>query len=137
MKKILRFTRYLLLIAIIAGFSGCEKDTLTLLTDGEWQFSNLTTTSLNEDVQALVALGKAIMTDGTISFDQDGTYIMDSPVIDAETGTYELVGSQLIFNDGTVRTASIDEITKDKLVYLETYIYLDTETYTIKYSWKR
>ncbi len=140
MKKIITISKIAVLILFIAGFSGCEKDNLNLLTDGAWNFEDFSTSSENPDIQSLVALGKAVLTDGTLEFSSDDTYIMDSPIIDAETGTWELVGtSQLIFSvtGGLVRTATIEEISKKELIYLETYTYLDTETYTIKYTWVR
>lgn len=136
MKRVTSITGALLLLTAIMLFSGCEKDNLDLLSGSKWDFNNLTTPSSNEDVQALVALGKALMTDGTLEFSSGGDYTLDSPTISSETGTWELVGNnQLIFNDGIPRTATIDEISKSKLVYIETYVYLDTETYTVKYTW--
>lgn len=136
MKRVTSITGALLLLTSIMLFSGCEKDNLDLLSGSKWDFENLTTPSSNEDVQALVALGKALMTDGTLEFSSGGDYTLDSPTISSETGTWELVGNnQLIFNDGIPRTATIDEISKSKLVYIETYVYLDTETYTVKYTW--
>ena len=138
MNKIAQLKGLLLVSLFIFLFTGCEKDNLTILTDGVWQFENFTTTSDNDDIRSLVALGKAIMTDGTLTFSDDGSYTLDSPIIDPETGSYELVGStQLIFNDGIARTASIDEISKKKLVYIETYLYLDVTTYSVKYVWVR
>jgi len=136
MKKI-QLLKYIFLVIMVTGFSGCKKDNLTLLTDGTWKFRNFTTTSDNEDIKNLVALGKAVLTDGTLTFYDDGTYELDAPVMnEPETGSWELVGStQLIFNDGFPRTASIDDLSKKELVYLETYVYLDTETYTVKYTW--
>ena len=138
MKKI-HLLKYIFLLVLVTGLTGCKKDNLTLLTDGTWKFRNLTTNSDNQDIQNLVALGKAILTDGTLVFYDDDTYVMDSPVMqDAESGTWDLVGStQLIFDDGVPRTASIDNLTKKELVYLETYVYLDQETYTIKYTWEK
>lgn len=138
MKKIIIISKIAVLILFIAGFSSCEKDNLNLLADGTWNFEDFSTSSENPDIQSLVALGKAVLTDGTLEFSSDDTYIMDSPIIDAETGTWELVGtSQLIFSvtGGLVRTATIEEISKKELIYLEIYTYLDTETYTIKYTW--
>jgi hypothetical protein len=136
MKRTVSFTGALLLLTAMLLFSGCEKDNLDLLSGSKWDFENLTTSSSNEDIQSLIALGKALMTDGTLEFSSGGDYTMDSPTINAETGTWELVGNnQLIFNDGTPRTATIDELSKKKLVYIETYVYLDSETYTVKYTW--
>ncbi|MFN2378674.1 MAG: hypothetical protein ABR519_00525 [Bacteroidales bacterium] len=136
MKRIILFPGAFLLFTAMLLFSGCEKDNLDLLSGSTWDFENLTTTSSNEDIQTLIALGKALMTDGTLEFASGGDYTLDSPTINTETGTWELVGNnQLIFNNGTPRTATIDEISKKKLVYIETYLYLDSETYTVKYTW--
>ncbi|MCD4770553.1 MAG: lipocalin family protein [Bacteroidales bacterium] len=137
MKKFVAFSKIAVLTVLIVCISGCEKDNINLLEDGTWNFEDFSTESDNSDIQSLVALGKAVLTDGTLVFSSDDSYVMDSPVIDTETGTWELVGtSQLIFtNSNGTRTATIEEISKKELIYLETYMFLDTETYTVKYTW--
>lgn len=137
MKTKFRLTRYLLLIPILAGLPGCEKDTLTLLTDGEWQFRNMITYSSILSVSTYVETRKSVMTNGTLVFNTDGSYILDSPEIDAETGSWVLRGSELILNNRTDRTTSIDDISRDQLVYHETSITLGGEPYTITYYWKK
>ena len=133
--------RIAIALILVSGLSSCKKETLELLSGTTWEFENYTTTSENPDIQTWVTLGKGILTDGTLTFSEDGSYEITSPIMEnqqiAETGTWELIGSsQLILTTGGVpRTVSIDEITKNRLVYFETYIYLDTETYTIKNVW--
>ena len=121
--------------------SGCERDPATLLSDGIWKFSNLTTTSTDEDHVSLVALFKAFMTDATLEFNADGTYILSSPLADdPSTGTWELIGDdQLILNpdDEAVSTANIETLSKDELVFIETYYDMDQDPYSVTTSWKR
>ena len=133
----MRLSRYLLLLFFFTGVSGCEKDTLTLLTEGEWQFENMITYSSITSIYEYTEAKKIVLINGTLVFNSDGTYILDSPEIDAETGTWVLRGSELILNKGTNRSVSIDEISRDKLVYHETALYLNRDPYTISYYWKR
>jgi len=141
MKKIRILSLILAVLSFSLVFNSCEKDNLTLLTEGTWQFENFTTTSDNSDIQSIIAFGKAALTDGTLDFTSDGNYTMDSPIIEAETGEYELIGNnQINFKaSGSVAAipSTIEEIKKDKLVYNQTYIYLDVESYTVTYTWVR
>jgi hypothetical protein len=119
----------------------CEKDPSTLLTDGIWTFENLTTDSQDENVQTLVALGKALLTDATMEFQADGTYIITSPLMnEPTTGTWSLIGDdQLVMDpdDELPSTGNIETLTKDQLTYMETFTDLDTDPYTISTTWVR
>lgn len=125
MKKIIKFPALLMIAALLLSLSSCEKDRLSLLTGGEWQFENITTNNEDQNIKDIVAGLKAIYTDGTLRFFSDNTYIKEFALIDDESGTWELVGStQLIFSPdaGGVMTSSIDKISKSELVYIETYV---------------
>jgi hypothetical protein len=132
----------LLFALILLGTSGCAGDPNTLLTDGVWDFEDFTTTSEDENIKSLVALGKAFLTDATMEFQDDGSYIMTSPLADdPETGTWELVGEdQLIMNpdgDAGVSTSNIDVLTRKQLSYIETFNDMSGNTYTVNTVWIR
>lgn len=132
----------LLFALILLGTSGCAGDPNTLLSDGIWDFEDFTTTSEDENIKSLVALGKAFMTDATMEFQDDGRYIITSPLSeDPETGSWELVGDdQLIINpdgDGGTSTANIDVLTKKQLSYVETFNNMSGTTYTVTTVWVR
>jgi len=140
MKKLIQFSKYIFLALVLSGLSSCEKDRLTLLTDGIWNFSNLTTGSDDAVAKAFVASYKAAHTDATLEFFDDGTYEkVFSLVIETETGDWELFGeSQLVFTIGDfIYQASIDKLKKDELVYLETYLDGEGNPYPAKFSWVR
>ena len=132
----------LLFAVIILGTSGCAGDPNTLLTGGVWNFEDFSTTSEDENIKSLVALGKAFMTDATMEFQSDGIYIMDSPLLDdPETGTWELIGEdQLIMDpdgDEPASTSNIDVLTRKQLSYLETFVDLNMKAYTVTTVWTR
>jgi len=138
MKRIIRFSTYILLSTMLLSLSSCEKDRVTLLTDGVWSFQNITTNSDDDAIKTLVAGLKAVYTDGTIQFFSDGTYVKEFPLIDDETGTWELVGeSQLVFNiDGLgISTSSIEEISKKELVYIETLVDQNQNPFNTTTTW--
>ena len=63
MKAMTRFLKAISMIAIaLLLTTACEEtaDNKTLLTDGIWNFSNMTTDSESEATQALIFLGKAL-----------------------------------------------------------------------------
>ena len=132
----------LLFAAILFATSGCAGDPNTLLTDGVWDFEDFTTTSEDEDIKSLVAFGKAFLTDATVEFQDGGTYILDSPLLEnPETGTWELIGEdQLIMNpdgDTPASTANIDVLTRKQLSYIETFSTMDGTNYSVTTVWIR
>lgn len=138
MKKAIRFSIYIIMAALLISLSSCQKDRVTLLTDGVWKFENITTDSEDEAIKTIVAGFKAAYTDGTMQFYSDGTYIKEFPLIDDETGTWELVGeTQLVFDaDGIgIQTASIDKINKKELVYLETFVDQNQNPFNTRTTW--
>ncbi len=140
MKKIIRFSAYIIIAAMMTGLSSCEKDRVTLLTDGMWTFENITTNSDDEAIKTLVAGIKAYHIDGTLEFYSDGTYVMQFPLGNDETGTWELVGdTQLVFSpdSGGVQTSSIDRISKSELVYIATFVDQNSKAFNTTLTWVR
>ena len=140
MKRTIRFSTYIIISIMLLSLSSCEKDRVTLLTDGVWKFENITTNSSDDAIKVIVAGLKAIYTDGTMEFFSDGTYIKEFPLIDDETGSWELMGeTQLVFSPdaGGVQTASIDKISKKELVYIETYLDPDQNPFNTTTTWVR
>ena len=85
---------------VMLTLTACEKDNTTLLTDGVWTFQNITTDSEDETIINLIALGKALLTDATMEFQEGGTYILTSPLIeDPSTGEWELIGDDQLILD--------------------------------------
>ena len=132
---------FALTMLVMLMLTGCETDNKNLLTDGVWTFSNLTTTSEDELITSIIALGKAVLTDATLEFQEGGTYILTSPLVEEPTtGEWSLIGEdQLILNpdDETPSTANIETLTKDKLSYMETYVDAEMNPYTVTTTWVR
>ena len=142
MKKLLSGLGIALMLMIT--MTGCsDPEASAQLTDGIWNFSNMTTDSEDETTQGLIALAKALFTDATMEFQSGGDYIQDSPLLEEpETGTWSLIGDdQLIITpDGEnsiPSTANINELTKDKLVYVVTYVDQELNPYTVTTTWTR
>ena len=132
---------FALTILVMLMLTGCETDNQNLLTDGVWTFSNLTTTSEDETIISIVAFAKAVLTDATMEFQEGGTYILSSPLVEEPTtGEWSLIGEdQLILDaDGEVpSTANMETLTKDKLSYMETYVDDEMNPYTLTTTWVR
>lgn len=140
MKRTIKYSTYIIISIVLLSFTSCEKDRVTLLTDGLWKFRNITSNSDDDAIKAIVAGLKAVYTDGTLEFFSDGTYVKEYPLIDDETGTWELLGeTQLVFSPdaGGVLTASIDEISKKELVYIETFVDQNQNPFNTTTSWGR
>ena len=112
-----------------------------MLTDGVWNFENMTSDSEDETTQSLVFLASALMTESTMEFKSDGTYLNTSPLMDAPvSGTWSLIGDdQLILTpEGEVAsTANIEVLSKSELKYIETSVDLSQNTYTLTTSWSK
>lgn len=135
-------TIYSLILVILMGMiAGCDQDQKTLLTDGTWNFENLTTDSEDENTQNLVFLAKALMTESTMEFKADGTYLNTSPLMEEPaSGSWSLIGDeQLILtpDDGLVSKPNIEVLSKTELKYVETLVDQEMNTYTIKTSWTK
>ncbi len=130
-----------MIIITLLLVTGCETDNKSLLTDGVWKFSNMTTDSEDQDIIALITLGKAILTDGTMEFKADETFILSAPLLqESQTGTWSLIGDdQLIMdNEGDLgSTANIDVLTKKELKYIETFVDTEMNRYNVTTSWSK
>jgi len=135
------FSGIVLIAILMLSLTGCETDNTTLLTDGVWKFSNMTTDSDDETIAGFIALGKALLTDATMEFQSGGDYIMDSPLLDDPvSGSWSLIGDdQLILDadDQAPSTANIETLTKDKLKYIETYVDENMDSYNVTTTWTR
>ncbi|MCD4710364.1 MAG: hypothetical protein K8R52_05915 [Bacteroidales bacterium] len=128
-------------LIVMLTLTGCETDNKTMLTDGVWNFQNMTTDSEDDNIIALVTLGKALFTDATIEFQEGGAYILTSPLVDdPSTGDWQLVGDdQLILDpdDEVPSTSNIETLIKDKLSYMETLVDAEMNSYTVTTTWVR
>ena len=122
-------------------FTSCESDNTTLLTDGVWTFQDLSTDSEDNTVVSLISLAEALLTGATMEFQEGGTYILSSPLVqDPTTGEWQLIGEDrlLLEPDGeTSSTSNIETLTKDELTYSESMVDSNMETYTVTTTWIR
>ena len=142
MKKLLLGLGIALMLMIT--MTGCsEPDASAQLTDGIWNFFNITSDSEDELIIAFIALAKELFVDATIEFQEGGDYIQDSPELEEPiTGTWSLIGDdQLIFTpdgeDGIPTTANINELSKDKLKYTFAESGLNNESVNTTITWTR
>ena len=128
-------------LIIMMAFTSCETDNKTLLTDGVWTFQSMTTDSEDNSIISLVSLGQAILTEATMEFQEGGTFILDSPLVEnPTTGEWELIGDdQLVIDpdDEVSSTSKIETLTKDKLSYTESFVNGQINTYTVTTTWTR
>jgi len=121
--------------------SACETDNATLLTDGVWTFKSMTTDSDDSSIISLVSLGQALLTEATMEFQEGGTYILDSPLVEnPTTGEWKLIGDDQLFLDPdneVSSTSKIETLTKDKLSYTETFVDGQMNTYEVTSTWTR
>lgn len=132
---------FILLIAFLFSTTSCTKDTDVLLTDGMWTFENITTNSEDENVQSLTTFAKALLTDATLTFTEDGSYVINSPLTDNPlTGSWSLTDDDtLVMNpdDQNVSTSTIDVLTNTQLEYTESFTDDDNNTYQTTTTWVR
>jgi hypothetical protein len=122
------------------ALTGCEQEPKTLLTDGVWDFENMTTDSGYQDVKTLVAQFKAAFTDATLEFQSDETYLIESPILEPIAGTWSLAGDdQLILQQEGLgaSTANIETLSKKELKYIETYADQNMNPYSVTTTWIR
>ena len=126
---------------VMLTLTSCETDNKNLLTDGVWTFKSLTTDSEDETISGLITLAEILMTGATMEFQDGGTYIMDSPLIeDPTTGDWQLIGEdQLILTpDGEIAsTSSIETLSKSELKYKETLVDEQLNSYSVTTTWSR
>jgi hypothetical protein len=100
----------------------------------------MTTDSESQDIKALILLGKALLTEGTLEFKDDGSYMISSPLIqDPQTGTWSLIGDQLLMDsDGDlISKPNIETLSKTELIYTETVPNAELQSYKVTTSWTR
>ena len=130
----------LALISVL-GFTSCETDNASLLTDGVWTFQDLSTDSEDNTIVSLISLAEALLTGATMEFQEGGTYILSSPLVqDPTTGDWQLIGEDQLILDPegeTSSTANIEALTKDKLSYTESMVDNQMNTYHVTTTWIR
>ena len=128
-------------LVVMLTLTACDKDNASLLTDGVWTFQNMTTDSEDETIINLIALGKALLTDATMEFQEGGTYILSSPLVeDPSTGEWELIGDDRLIldpDDEVSSTSDIETLSKDKLSYQETFVDAQMNSYKVTTTWTR
>ena len=98
MSKILKGTA-IIMFAVLT-LTGCETDNATLLTDGVWIFQSMTTDSEESSIISLVSLAQALLTEATMEFQEGGTYILTSLLVEnPTTGEWDLIGEDQLIID--------------------------------------
>ena len=125
----------------LAMLTACESDNATLLTDGLWTFKDMSTDSNESAIISLVSLGEALLTGATLEFQEGGTYILNSALVEDPTfGQWELIGDdQLVLEpDGEApSTSRIVILTKEKLSYSEGFLDAQQNSYAVTTTWAR
>ncbi len=128
-----------LLLGMSLAFQSCKKESNEdLLTSHAWKFKSMTTSSSNETVQGLIEFAAALLTNATIEYMSDGTYLLTTG-LGNDDGTWSLQDDETLIMDGGTEDESVNvikELTSKSLVFVET-IYNETyqETYTVTTSW--
>ena len=134
-------TGIIFLIALLFSTTSCEKDTDVLLTDGMWTFENITTDSEDETIKGFTTLAKALLTDATLTFTEDGSYVINSPNSENPiSGSWSLSGDDILYmnpDDKISSANSIDVLTNSRLEYSESFVDEDNNSYTTTTSWVR
>jgi len=137
MKKITRFSVLLVFVFSLFASTGCEKmkDYEDLLLAHAWRWDKITTTSNDENVQAIITLTNALMASAILQFHSDGTY--DITLGDeVDTDIWEL------YNDNEMLLMGEDEmilvkLTKDALVLEGEIVSNQYGTYSTTMYWKK
>ena len=131
----------MLLVSLLFSTTSCTKDTDVLLTDGVWTFENITTDSEDETVQGFTTFAKALLTDATLTFTEDGSYVINSQLLDNPlAGNWSLSDDDtLVMNpdDEIASTNTIDVLTNSRLEYSESFTDENSNTYTTTTTWVR
>jgi hypothetical protein len=145
MKNLLRYSVLSLLALSILAITGCKKDDEgngpdknSLLTAHVWKFSTLTTSSTDPDVQLIVNLMAAFLTNSTISYAAGGTYTI-TMLGESDSGTWELSadGKTITVDKGTEDEGvhTIKTLTADVLEFSETVEEEGYDTFEVTYKW--
>lgn len=126
---------------VILLLTACETDNATLLTEGVWTFQDKSADSEESSIISLVSLEKALLTEATMEFQEGGTYILSSPLVEnPTTGEWQLIGDdQLILDpDGKASsTSKIETLTRDKLSYSEDFLDGEMNPYKVTSTWTK
>jgi hypothetical protein len=138
MKKIAKISCILMALSLLLVTSSCEKDNLSrseLLVNHIWRFDKMTTTSSDENIQALVTFVSAMMTGATLEFKEDGSYII-TVLNQDDDGIWELSDDEdTLFMDGD--GMSITKLTKDELILDGEDVDDELGTYHVTMYWKK
>jgi hypothetical protein len=138
MKKIAKISCILMAFSLLLVTSSCEKDNLSrseLLVNHIWRFDKMTTTSSDENIQALVTFVSAMMTGATLEFKEDGSYII-TVLNQDDDGIWELSDDEdTLFMDGD--GMSITKLTKDELILDGEDVDDELGTYHVTMYWKK
>ncbi|MBN2634309.1 MAG: hypothetical protein JXR66_12180 [Bacteroidales bacterium] len=130
MKKISTLLFSLSLISVILFTTGCEKmSNEELLLDHIWTYDEMTTSSNNETVLAIVALSNALMAGSTFEFMSDGSYIITTSS-SSDTGTWEFIDDDTFLMD--TDQMEIVSLTEDEFVIEAEEVDNEYGTYTIR-----
>ena len=125
-------------LSLLLVTSSCEKDNLSqseLLVNHIWRFDKMTTTSSDENIQALVTFVSAMMTGATLEFKEDGSYII-TVLNQDDDGIWELSDDEdTLFMDGD--GMSITKLTKDELILDGEDVDDELGTYHVTMYWKK
>jgi hypothetical protein len=130
-----------IILFTVLTLTGCETDNATLLTDGLWTFQSMTTDSEESSIISLVSLAQALLTEASMEFQEGGSYIMTSPLVEnPTTGEWELIGEDQLIIDPDNKassTSNIITLTEDKLSYTEDFVDGQMNTYKVTTTWGR
>ena len=134
-------TGVLLSLLIMLMLTACEKESTTLLTDGIWTFEDMRTDSEESSVISLVSLGEAMLTGATLEFHEDGTYVLQSALVENPVGgQWQLVGDDRLILEPDGEDAStnhIETLSRNKLTYWESFSDAQMNTYKVTSTWIR
>lgn len=141
MKKIFKYASPFLILLFLFAALGCEKEDEfskeELLTAHTWRFGDMTVDTDTQDILDLITFVKALMTGGTLSFDDDGTYSMTA-MQQTDTGTWDLSADEktLIMDKGTVDESetTLVSLTLSKMKWEDEGEY-NSETFTTTTTW--
>ncbi len=141
MKKLFKYASPFLILLFLFAALGCEKEDEfskeELLTAHTWRFSDMTADTDTQDILDLVTFVKTLMTGGTLSFDDDGTYSMTA-MQQTDTGTWDLSSDEktLIMDKGTVDESetTLVSLTLSKMKWEDEGEY-NGETFTTTTTW--
>lgn len=121
--------------------TACGSENASLLTDGIWTFQDMSTDSEDSAIISVVSLGEALLTGASMEFQESGTFILSSSLVQTPTtGEWQLIGDDKLVLDPeneSTSTNKIKSLTKDKLSYSESFTDGQTNSYIVTTTWTR